>query len=151
MKTCPVSADSSACWDQSRPADQPTSRPTDLQTLSHLSTIHTRPSNPDETTSSLLLWGKPYAIFLRGREGGRRRGWAAVQPTGPPTNKAIHPRSILDPTSIQPRSILDPYSIQPRPIIDPSSIHTRSILDPSSIHTSSLGPKITKFRPKTYF
>ena len=65
------SADSSACWDQSRPADQPTSRPTDLQTSPHLSTIHTRPSNPDETTSSLLLWGKPYAIFLRGRGGGR--------------------------------------------------------------------------------
>ena len=51
------SAESSACWDQSRPADQPTSRPTDLQTSSHLSTKHTRPSNPDETTSSLLLWG----------------------------------------------------------------------------------------------
>ena len=74
QKCCfPKSADSSACWNQSRPADQPTSRPTDLQTSSHLSTIHTRPSNPDETTSSLLLWGKPYAIFLRGRGEGAKR------------------------------------------------------------------------------
>ena len=79
------------------------------------------------------------------------RGWGrqrllfhlyAVQPASPQTNKTIHSRSILDPSSdpssIEPRSILDPSSfhprIHPRSILDPSSFNSRSILEPSSIH-----------------
>ena len=81
------SADSAACWDQSRSADR---RPADLQTSAHLSTIHIRQSNPDETTGSLLLWGNPYAIFFSWG------GWAAVHPRGQhPSRQLKTPRKII--------------------------------------------------------